>query len=83
MAALGLNLLALLLVVGILWSAMMWLTRKAHRHSEQEDEVWGITRVEVGDPCPECDGIGARRRLGRIEACGLCEGKGEITSLSG
>jgi hypothetical protein len=82
-AAFGLNLLALLLVVGISWLAMMWLTRWVHRHNDHEDEVWGITRVDAGDPCPECDGIGARRRLGRIEACGLCEGKGEITSLSG
>ncbi len=83
MTAVGLNLLALLLVVGISWLGMMWLAGRVRRHTDREDEVWGITPVVPGDSCPECDGIGARRRLGRIEACGLCEGKGEITSLPG
>ena len=81
MAALGVNLLALVLVLGISWMGMMWLAGKVHRHAHAEEEVWGITRVEVGEPCPECEGVGASQHLGKLEACGLCEGTGEVASL--
>ncbi|MGI9623007.1 MAG: hypothetical protein ACR2PK_09245 [Acidimicrobiales bacterium] len=85
MAAVALNLLALMLVVGSSWLAMMWLANRAHsrRYVDNLDaeEEWVITRVELGDPCPECDGVGAKQKLGGLETCELCEGRGEITSL--
>ncbi len=81
MAAIALNLLALVLVVGFCWLGMMWMAGRLHGRA-RENEEWVITRVEVGDPCPECDGVGARQRRGALEPCGLCEGTGEITTLS-
>ena len=80
-AAVALNLLALVLVLGISWVGMMWLAGRVHGREEGEDEEWVITPVGVGDPCPECDGVGAKRRLGGLSMCQLCEGTGEITSL--
>ena len=80
-AAVALILLALVLVLGISWVGMMWLAGRVHRHDVEETEEWVITAVEVGDPCPECDGVGAKQRLGGLSMCELCEGTGEITSL--
>lgn len=82
MTAILLNVLALALVLGISWLAMAWLARKVHGDAlVGESEEWVITRVELGDPCPECSGVGAQRRRGALEPCRLCEGTGEITAL--
>ncbi len=81
MAAVAVNLLALVLVLGISWVGMMWLAGRVHRASDVLDDEWVITAVEVGDPCPECDGVGAKQKLGGLTMCELCEGTGEITSL--
>lgn len=81
MPAVALNLLALVLVLGISWVGMMWLAGRVHRKGGIVDDEWVITAVEVGDPCPECDGVGAKQRLGGLTMCELCEGTGEITSL--
>ena len=80
-AAVALNLLALVLVLGISWVGMMWLAGRVHGKDEGDVEEWVITAVEIGDPCPECDGVGAKQRLGGLTTCELCEGTGEITSL--
>ncbi len=75
------NLVALLLVVGLSWVAMMWLADKVHnRHASAED--WVITEVHPGDPCPECEGVGAKQRLGALDTCPMCEGTGIYTSIS-
>lgn len=75
------NLVALVLVVGISWVGMMWLARHVHRHGVGSEE-WVITEVHSGDPCPECDGVGAKTRLGGLEPCPLCEGTGVHSSIS-
>lgn len=80
-AAVALNLLALVLVLGISWVGMMWLAGRVHGQDAADGADWIITAVEVGDPCPECDGVGAKQRLGGLSMCELCEGTGEITSL--
>ncbi len=81
--AILLNLIALALVLGISWLGMMWLASKVHGHAPaDEDEEWVIAEVHPGDPCPECDGVGARQKLGRLEPCPLCEGTGIYTSIS-
>ena len=81
MAAVVLNLVALVLVVGLSWIGMMWLAGKVHRTGIGDDEDWTITALHAGDPCPECDGVGAKPKVAGLEPCGLCEGTGEITSL--
>lgn len=75
------NLVALILVVGISWVGMMWLAGRVHRHGDGPDEEWVISEVHSGDPCPECDGVGAKSRLGGLEPCPLCEGTGIYTSI--
>ncbi len=80
MAAVALNLVALILVLGISWVGMMWLAGRVHSKGVEVEE-WVISPVEVGDPCPECDGVGAKHRISGLSPCELCEGTGEITSL--
>ena len=80
--ALFLNLLALVLVVGISWVGMMWLAGHVHRRGKDDDDEWVISEVHPGDPCPECEGVGAKQRLGRLQPCPLCEGTGVYTSIS-
>ncbi len=81
MSAFVLNVVALVLVVGISWFGMMWLAGRVHRHTETVDEEWVITELHAGDPCPECDGVGAKQRLSGIAPCELCDGTGEISAL--
>lgn len=78
-SAVVLNVVALLLVIGISWFGMMWLAGRVHRHGEEEQ--WGVTELHYGDPCPECDGVGAKQLISGLAPCELCEGTGEITSL--
>ncbi|MFN3216117.1 MAG: hypothetical protein ACE367_06445 [Acidimicrobiales bacterium] len=81
--AMLLNLVALGLVLGLSWVGMMWLAKRVHRQQgrSSSDTEWAITRIEEGDPCPECDGVGARQRLGRLVVCPLCEGTGVVSTL--
>jgi len=82
--AMVVNLVALGLVLGISWVGMNWLARRVHRQQGRtaiESDQWGITRIDEGDPCPECDGVGARQRLGRLAVCPLCEGTGVVSTL--
>jgi len=82
-SAVVLNVVAFLLVGGISWIAMMWLAGKVHSDGVGQDEEWAISTIHVGDPCPECSGVGAMQAFEGLQACGLCEGRGEITSLPG
>lgn len=78
--AIVLNLVALLLVIGLSWVGMMWLAGRVHRKDR------GIPLVDVGEPgepCHECDGVGAKQRLGALEPCPVCEGTGVVTPLRG
>lgn len=88
MTSLVLNVVALLLVLASCWIAMVWWGARMHRgrdeaNEPEEIEQWGVTRVEVGDPCPECEGVGAITKVTGLEPCPLCEGTGVITSLPG
>jgi len=75
-----LNLVALLLVLGLSWTGMMWMARWIHSSRSPVDD-WETTPLRRNDPCPECDGVGAQQRFGQLEPCPLCEGRGVITSL--
>jgi hypothetical protein len=80
-SAVVLNVVALVLVVGISWFGMMWLAGRVHGHADDVDEEWMITELRTGDPCPECDGVGAKPNMGGLAPCELCEGTGEISTL--
>ena len=83
MAALAVNLLALLIVLGLCWGAMMWLSGRFHGHG-------GATTVEVdgvGDlsvlknpeaPCVVCEGVGATNARGKLAPCPECYGTGVL-----
>ena len=78
--AIVLNLVALILVIGLSWVGMMWMAGRVHRRGR------GIQLTELdapGEPCHECDGVGAKQRLGAIEPCPVCEGTGVVTPLPG
>ena len=84
MAILAINLLALLIVLGLCWAAMMWLSGRFHGHG-------GATTVEVdgiGDfsqpqateaACSECEGVGAHNSNGRLVPCPTCYGTGVLS----
>lgn len=83
MTALAINLLALLIVLGLCWAAMMWLSGRFHGHG-------GATTVEVdgvGDlsqptapeaPCMACEGVGAQNSDGKLAPCRECYGTGVL-----
>lgn len=77
---LAVNLLALLLVVGLCWLAMVWVTGRFH-HTDHEDVHIVALPVdegdfEPGDPCMVCEGVGAKRSAGRLAPCEVCRGTG-------
>ena len=84
MAALAVNLLALLIVLGLCWGAMMWLSGRFHGHG-------GATTVEVdgvGDlsvplatepSCTVCEGVGAHNSKGKLAPCPECYGTGVLS----
>lgn len=65
------NLLALIIVVGLCWAAMMWLSSRSARQRPPVGRTLGQQGV-----CAACDGVGARSRLGRLEPCKVCQGTG-------
>jgi len=68
----ALNILALLLVVGMCWLAMVWLSGRSHG-SHGSDRL-------AQDPCAECEGVGATQDLGRLMLCSICDGTGMRSS---
>jgi len=76
--ALALNVLALVMVLGMCWMAMMWLSGRSHgfgaeRHGLTADAV--AERPET-DACSVCEGVGAKHASGKLEPCGVCRGTG-------
>lgn len=78
--AIVLNLLALVLVVGISWFAMVWLSTRVHRGLGVDDEADESSLGLSEHPCRTCKGVGAQQRLGRLEPCPVCEGTGVETA---
>ena len=81
--ALALNLLALVIVLGMCWAAMMWLSGRFHGHggatTQQPDGVGDLSMpLRADEPCGECDGVGARQQRGKLEPCRECYGTGVL-----
>lgn len=88
-AGLAVNLLALLIVLGLCWGAMMWLSDGFHSHRATTIDLDG-----VGDPnmfaaptepiidvasCDTCEGVGAHNTDGRVAPCTECFGTGILS----
>jgi len=83
--ALALNLLALLIVVGLCWGAMMWLSGRFHGHggatTTEVDGVGDFTQpvaTTTDAPCTVCDGVGALNARGKLAPCPECFGTGVL-----
>lgn len=80
--AFAVNILALIIVLGLCWAAMMWLSGRSHGHAPITVEVDGIGDLTMsmasGEPCASCEGVGARPRSGRLSPCKDCFGTGVL-----
>jgi len=83
----ALNLAALILVLGITWVGMIWLSGRVHPpQPEDRDPVTGLPADPLlnaprdgdgdGDECSTCNGVGAESRNGRLVPCPACLGRG-------
>lgn len=78
---LAINILALLLVVGMCWTAMVWYSGRFHRVVDETDGEVHYVALPVdtpgpGAPCIPCEGVGATSLLGRLAPCPACQGTG-------
>lgn len=85
--AFALNIVALILVIGICWFAMVWLSGRMHGTGESHRiDKAGVSGDSAAgksqSPCDACDGSGARTNLGRLAPCPVCEGTGVSTPVS-
>lgn len=80
--AFAINILALIIVLGLCWAAMMWLSGRSHGHAPTTVEVDGIGDLTMpmnsAEPCTTCQGVGARQRGGRLWPCQECFGTGVL-----
>ncbi|MEM7095543.1 MAG: hypothetical protein AAF567_21250 [Actinomycetota bacterium] len=82
----AINILALLLVLGLCWMAMMWLSGRFHGHGaggrfadDYERDIMTGLPVELFDDgvsCPVCEGVGATQERGKLRPCHECQGTG-------
>ena len=84
MTALALNLLALLIVLGLCWGAMMWLSGRFHGHGGattiEIDGVGDLTKPKASeDVCTVCEGVGAHNSSGKLAPCPECYGTGVLS----
>lgn len=84
MAALAVNLLALLIVLGLCWGAMMWLSGRFHGHggatTVEIDGIGDLTMpVTSTEPCAVCEGVGAQTTDGKLLPCTECFGTGVLS----
>lgn len=82
--AIAVNLLALLIVVGLCWIAMMWLSGRFHGHGRsttfEVDGVGDFSAPRTAEtPCAVCEGVGATSKRGRLTPCAVCEGTGVLS----
>ena len=83
MAALAINMLALLIVLGLCWGAMMWLSGRFHGHggatTTHVDGVGDLSQpVAAEAPCAVCEGVGAHNSHGKLAPCPECYGTGVL-----
>ena len=76
--ALALNALALIIVLGLCWAAMMWYSGRFHGHEPDEVEV--EIDLATDAECADCEGAGATRVRGRLSPCSTCQGTGVAAS---
>lgn len=90
---LALNLIALIMVIGLSWIAMLWMSGRFH--GERRDftaepfgdaaddaafgELFGDDFARRSNECATCNGSGARKNEGRLAPCPACEGTGVLT----
>jgi len=84
----ALNLAALILVLGITWVGMIWLSGRVHPPQPDFDPADDSSRDQVrvqprkeaarngDDECATCKGVGAESRNGRVVPCPACLGRG-------
>ncbi len=82
--AVALNLLALLIVLGMCWAAMMWLSGRFHGHggatTQQVDGVGDLSLPKLPEEaCAVCEGVGAHHLRGKLEPCRECFGTGVLS----
>ena len=85
--ALAINLLALVIVLGMCWGAMMWLSGRFHGHggatTKEVDGAGDFTMpvsANQDQPCQVCEGVGAHNTKGKLEPCRECFGTGVLSS---
>jgi len=79
--AFALNIAALILVLGITWVGMIWLSGRIHgvgQPDEPRDPTTGlpVKGVEGEAECVTCAGIGALTDAGKVSPCPACNGTG-------
>ena len=84
MTAIAINLLALLIVLGLCWGAMMWLSGRFHGHggatTVQPDGVGDLSQPSAPqDICVSCEGVGAHSSAGKLAPCPECYGTGVLS----
>ena len=84
MAVLAINLLALLIVLGMCWAAMMWLSGRFHGHggatTVQPDGVGDLSQPQAPEAvCLQCEGVGAHNADGKLAPCPACYGTGVLS----
>ncbi len=73
--AIAVNIGALVLVIAMCWVGVRWLAGRVHgRRGLPGRARRGID--DTGQPCRECDGVGAVHHFGKIQPCPVCEGTG-------
>lgn len=93
MLPLAINLLALVIVLGMCWAAIMWLGNKSHGQRFSRDSFEGaaeggyvnIADVDVTSPisdeaCAVCAGVGAQQTRGKLAPCPECFGTGVLSA---
>ena len=85
MTALAINLLALLIVLGLCWAAMMWLSGRFHGYrgatTVEVDGVSDLSQSTASEaPCAACEGVGAQNLSGKLAPCAECYGTGVLAS---
>ncbi|MGZ0175989.1 MAG: hypothetical protein ACKVIQ_03845 [Acidimicrobiales bacterium] len=84
MTALAINLLALLIVLGLCWAAMMWISGRFQAHGDAtavEGDVIGDLSTPTASeaPCIACGGVGAQNAGHKLALCPACYGTGVLS----
>lgn len=82
--AFAVNIVALLIVLGMCWGAMMWLSGRFHGHggatTVEIDGIADLTAPSLShEPCSVCEGVGATNTKGVLAPCSECYGTGVLS----